>query len=138
MEDIIENKPIVQCVISNPDIDKIIEFKKFLSKKLKMVKIVNESKRLKNFDLKPSKNYYCDITSKDVSKGRAVLETCKYLNLKKEEIIAIGDGENDISMFELTPNSIAMENAVQNVKKQAKYVTLSNDEDGVANVLEKL
>ncbi len=138
LEDIIENKPIVQCVISNPDIDKIIEFKKFLSKKLKMVKIVNESKRLKNFDLKPSKNYYCDITSKDVSKGRAVLETCKYLNLKKEEIIAIGDGENDISMFELTPNSIAMENAVQNVKKQAKYVTLSNDEDGVANVLEKL
>lgn len=63
---------------------------------------------------------------------------CQYLNLSEEEIITIGDGENDISMFNITPNSVAMGNALEYIKKQAKYITLSNDEDGVAKVLEKL
>jgi len=41
-------------------------------------------------------------------------------------------------MFNITPNSVAMGNALEYIKKQAKYITLSNDEDGVAKVLEKL
>lgn len=138
LENIIENKEIVQCVISSTDIEKMKEFKRFLKETKQKIKIVNESKKLKNPELKPSRNYYCDITSQEVSKGRAVWEICKYLNLDKEEIITIGDGENDISMFELTPNSIAMGNALDSVKKLARYVTSTNDEDGVARVLEKL
>lgn len=63
---------------------------------------------------------------------------CEYLDLTGKEIITIGDGENDISMFNTTPNSVAMGNALEYIKKQAKYVTSSNDEDGVAKVLEKL
>ena len=63
---------------------------------------------------------------------------CQYLNLDEKEIITIGDGENDISMFNITPNSVAMGNALEYIKKQAKYITSSNDEDGVAKVLEKL
>ena len=93
---------------------------------------------MKNPELKPSKNYYCDIASGSVSKGNAVHAMCKYLDLKKEEIITIGDGENDISMFNITPNSIAMGNSLECVKKHAKYITASNDEDGVAKALEKL
>lgn len=138
LENIIENENILQCVFSSSDIEKLIKFKSYLENNFQGVKIVNESKKLKNLELKPSKNYYCDITSQSVSKGNAVFAMCKYLNLKKEEIIAIGDGENDISMFNITPNSIAMGNSLEYVKKHARYITTSNDEDGVAKVLEKL
>ena len=41
-------------------------------------------------------------------------------------------------MFETTPNSVAMGNALESIKKQAKYVTATNDENGVAEVLKKL
>ena len=46
--------------------------------------------------------------------------------------------QNDIYMFNITPNSIAMGNSLECVKKHAKYITASNDEDGVAKALEKL
>ena len=124
-----ELKKIVQVSVSDSDLEKMKKFKEYL----------------KNFDsnnekiaLKPSKNYYCDITSKKVSKGNAVKSICEYLKINTNEIIAIGDGENDISMFEITPNSIAMENAVPLAKEKAKYQTLSNNENGVAHVLKNI
>lgn len=138
LEKIVKNEEIVQFNISDSSLEKMQEFKKYLSEQFKEVKIENESKRLKNPELKPSKNYYCDITSKKVSKGNAVKNICKYLQITTDEIITIGDGENDISMFEITPNSVAMANAVPLAKEKAKYQTLSNDENGVAIVLENI
>ena len=138
LENIIEKEEIVQCVITSSDIEKMRRFKVFVKRDLKQAKIENESKKLKNPNLKPSKNYYCDIISKEVSKGNAVWNLCQYLKLNKEEIITIGDGENDISMLELTQNSIAMGNALDHVKKVATYITDTNDDEGVAKVLEKL
>lgn len=138
LEEIAEKEPVVQCVLFNTNIEKMREFKAYLEKEFNDIQIINQSKKLKNPNLPESKNYYCDVTSKLVSKGKAVQSICEYLQIKKEEIITIGDGENDISMFEITPNSIAMKNAQESVKKHAKYITDSNDEDGVAKVLEKI
>ena len=58
--------------------------------------------------------------------------------MKKNEIVVIGDGENDISMFKVTPNSIAMGNAVDDIKKEANFVTDTNNNDGLAKVLGKI
>lgn len=138
LNSIIENKEIVQCVISDRDFSNIKKFREYLNSEIPELKIENESKRFKNPELKPSSNYYCDMTSKGVSKGKAVKVLCEYLNISINDIVVIGDGENDISMFEETINSVAMENAVEEVKKRAKYITSSNDEDGVAKFLEKL
>lgn len=138
LKQIINSEKIIQCVVYNQDIEKMKKFKQNIEENIKEVKIINESKRLKNPELKPSKNYYCDIVSKHVSKGKAVEELCKYLEISIDEIIVIGDGENDISMFEITLNSVAMANGLDFVKEKAKYITKSNDEDGVAVVLEKL
>ena len=63
---------------------------------------------------------------------------CEYLSILQEEIITIGDGENDISMFNETPNFVVMKNALQDIKNKARYETPSNDEHGVAKVLKKL
>ncbi len=60
------------------------------------------------------------------------------LNIKKEESIAIGDDNNDLSMFEQVGYKVAMENAIDSVKQKADEITLSNDEDGVAIFLDKL
>ena len=54
-----------------------------------------------------------------------------------ERIAVIGDGHNDIAMFEQTPFSIAMGNASDEVKKRARFVTASNEEDGFALAIEK-
>lgn len=136
--EIADKEKILQCVVSNKDFEKMKEFKRYLSKLNMNIKIENESKRLKNPELEPSKNYYCDVTSLLISKGKAVKKICEYLNLKSEEIAVIGDGENDISMFELTENSVAMGNAIEEVKEKAKFVTTSNDEEGVAKYLESI
>ena len=138
LEKIAQLEKIVQVSVSDSDLEMMKKFKEYLKNNFKDIKIENESKKLKNPELKPSKNYYCDITSKKVSKGNAVKSICEYLKINTNEIIAIGDGENDISMFEITPNSIAMENAVPLAKEKAKYQTLSNNENGVAHVLKNI
>ena len=57
--------------------------------------------------------------------------------MKPEEMVAVGDGFNDLSMIQFAGLGIAMANAQDVVKKAADYVTLSNEEDGVAAVVEK-
>ena len=59
------------------------------------------------------------------------------LDMTKDEMIACGDGYNDLSMIQYAGLGVAMENAVLPVKNAADYVTLSNNDDGVAHVIEK-
>ena len=138
LKDIINTRKIVQCIVSNKDMEKMKKFKEYLHSNNIDLKIENESKRLIDNSLPPSKHYFCDLVSKKVSKGEAVKRICNYLGLKDDEIAVIGDGINDVAMFELTKYSVAMENASAEVKKSANYVTNSNDEDGVANILYKI
>lgn len=59
-------------------------------------------------------------------------------NLQKEELIAFGDGENDLEMLKEVGVSVAMENAVNEVKEIATMVTDSNEEDGLVTALSKI
>ncbi len=83
-----------------------------------------------------SADYYYEILNKQASKGAALQELADYLHLKKEETMAIGDNENDLSMLEVAGTSVGMGNAVDSVKNVVDFVTLSNDEDGVAHAIE--
>jgi hydroxymethylpyrimidine pyrophosphatase-like HAD family hydrolase len=73
--------------------------------------------------------------SEGVTKGNALKDLAEILKIKREEIIAIGDNHNDISMLEYAGYAIAVGNAEQVVKDIADLVTVSNDEDGVAKAL---
>lgn len=84
-----------------------------------------------------SLSFFLEVFSKDVSKGVALKQIAEHYGIKREEIIAIGDGENDISMIQYAGLGVAMENAPNNVKEFADYITLSNKEDGVSHVIEK-
>ena len=57
--------------------------------------------------------------------------------MTKEEMIAVGDGFNDLSMIQYAGLGVAMANAQEIVRQNADYMTLSNEEDGVAAVVEK-
>jgi hydroxymethylpyrimidine pyrophosphatase-like HAD family hydrolase len=59
----------------------------------------------------------------------------KYYGIKQSEMIAVGDGFNDLSMIEYAGLGVAMANSPEEVKEKADYITLSNEEDGVAHVI---
>ena len=73
-----------------------------------------------------------DIMASDISKGNALEILSKRLDVKLNEIMVFGDNYNDIEMFKCAGMPIAMENAVEDVKAQAKYITKSNNESGIA------
>ncbi len=75
---------------------------------------------------------------KGVTKKNAVEFLLKRLNISKEEAIAFGDNENDIEMIKYVGCGIAVCNATDEVKKSAKFITDSNNDDGVAKALNKI
>ena len=84
-----------------------------------------------------SQPYVYEILPKGNNKGTGLKKLAKKLGIKQEEIMAIGDGNNDIEMFEYANYSVAMENGTELAKKAAKYETDSNENDGVAKAIRK-
>lgn len=78
-----------------------------------------------------------EVMNKGVSKGNAIKILCELYDIDKNEVIAIGDNENDISMIEYAGMGVAMGNASDNVKEKADYITGDYLEDGVAQAIEK-
>ncbi|MCR3758694.1 Cof-type HAD-IIB family hydrolase [Clostridium felsineum] len=82
-------------------------------------------------------DFYFEFTAKGIDKAKALDTVLMPMGYKKEEMIAFGDGHNDISMVKYAGIGVAMNNAVQELKDEADEVTLSNDEDGIAHTLSK-
>lgn len=83
-------------------------------------------------------SYWTDITAPHASKGTAIQNVQKILNIKPEECVAFGDYMNDYEMMQVVGYSFAMANAQPEVKKVAKFETASNDEFGVMLGIKKL
>ncbi|WP_139902555.1 Cof-type HAD-IIB family hydrolase [Clostridium thermarum] len=84
-----------------------------------------------------SRPMFLEFFHNKVSKAVAMEKLGEHFNIKREEMIAIGDGFNDLPMIEYAGLGVAMGNAPADIKARADYVTLSNDKDGIAHVLEK-
>ncbi len=72
------------------------------------------------------------------NKGIALREVMKFYHLEKDEVMAIGDGENDVILFEESGLKIAMKNGTEELKQMADMITKSNHEEGVAAILEEM
>ena len=79
--------------------------------------------------------YYFEVLNKEASKGAAVANLAQHLGIDQDEIMAIGDNENDLSMIEYAGFGVAMGNAVPLVKEAANVVTKTNEEHGVAEAI---
>ena len=84
-----------------------------------------------------SEPYFIELMPKGIDKAASIERLCQKIGITRENVIACGDGFNDISMIEYAGLGVAMSNAQEVVKKAADYITASNDEDGVAKVIEK-
>ncbi|MBM6615919.1 HAD family phosphatase [Desemzia sp. RIT804] len=78
-----------------------------------------------------------EILAKGVSKAEALKKLINHLEIDATEVMAIGDGLNDLDMLELVGSPVAMGNAEPEVKKIATYLSKSNEENGVAYAIRK-
>lgn len=81
--------------------------------------------------------FYFEFTAKDIDKAKALDTVLKPLDITADEVIAFGDGHNDISIIKYAGIGVAMENAVADLKEAADEITLSNEQDGIAESLLK-
>ena len=82
--------------------------------------------------------FQIEVMNKDANKGYAVRALAKNLGITADEIMSIGNEKNDIPMLEQTGFPVAMANAVDELKKHAKFITKSNLQSGVAYAIRKL
>lgn len=118
------NDRILKAICISKDYDKIRKAKEEI---LTYDEFEVVSSNLNNFE----------IMKKGVSKGKAVERLAQFYGFSREDIICIGDAENDLSMIEYAGMGIVMGNAEDYVKHKADYVTDTNNNDGVAKAIEK-
>lgn len=88
-------------------------------------------------ELVSSEPDYLEILPAGVSKGQALISLCSRLDILPQEVVAFGDGLNDLEMLKWSGLGVAMANAHPELKAAAGYVTAGNEEDGVAKAIEK-
>ncbi len=126
------------CNISIKELKELISTPKILglcdpSKVDDSIKILKEN--FENLEITKSKPFFIEITLKGITKGKSLLSLNKLLNIDLENTYCFGDSDNDISMFDLNINRIAVSNANDNIKKRADYICKSCFEDGVYKYL---
>ncbi|OJT75988.1 hydrolase, partial [Clostridioides difficile] len=116
---------ILKCILFSENVDSLREAKE-------------EFKKQEDLEVVSSGKINFEVMSKGTSKGIAVKKFCDILGIDSEEVICIGDNENDISMIKFAGLGIAMGNATDEVKSMADFVTDTNVNDGVAKALRKI
>lgn len=120
-----KNEILKGVCVENSDKEKLLKAREELSKLNPELEIATSWKN--NFE----------VTRKGSSKGEAVKRLAEYLNISSEEVMCIGDSENDISMLKYAGCAIAMGNASDDVKKVADFITEANYNSGVAKAIYK-
>lgn len=129
-----------------PDVRKMFTEGKRSSDKVQAI-FLNDEDKLKawteivdtipNIEITGALENNIEVNAAGVSKGKTLVNLGALLGIEREEIMACGDGANDIDMIIEAGLGVAMENAVLCVKEAADVITSSNDEEGVAKAIEK-
>lgn len=118
--------PLPKCLIVG-DPNRLMQTEASLSQRLQGVISVYRSEP-----------YFLEVVPLGIDKARSLAVLLEQLGLTREEMVAMGDGYNDRSMIEFAGMGVAMANAQEPVKQVADYITLSNDQDGVAVAVKEL
>jgi Cof subfamily protein (haloacid dehalogenase superfamily) len=116
---------ITKFVIIDKDVEKVDRVREIIEKRLLGVETTKSDTNI------------LEVMKEGVNKKRALEFVCSYLGIDPKEIMAIGDNENDLQMIEFAGLGVAMENAIEELKKIADFVTQSYEDDGVAKAIEK-
>lgn len=128
---------------------KVKSFKDFVNFPATKCMILDEPKRLKEIEILLKKEYgdkytiaiskpfFLEITKPNIDKGIALEKLAKFLNIDIAQTIALGDSYNDIPMLEKAGLPVCVSNANDDIKKICKYITTSNNDGGMANLIHK-
>lgn len=119
------NEPVVKSLMVGPP------------EQLKDVESKLQKEFEEEFSIMRSKPYFLEFTEKGVTKGTSLNQLIQNCGIKREDVIAIGDSYNDLSMIEFAGLGVAMGNAPDDIKEVADFVTDTNMNDGVAKVVEE-
>lgn len=136
-DEIYNKNPITQITISHKDEDvmlKIIDEIKVINE----VSIINRHRFLYDKNYKYDGRVWIDVTNLDISKKDAIIKLLEFLDIDLKDSVRIGDDLNDLPMFLDEGLNVAVENAMPVLKEKADYITTSCEENGVANMIEKL
>lgn len=152
--DIANTEEIYRAAIANPhfvNMNYITNINQFLKSDVNIGKCVsfaesideittlkNDLNKIDGLAISSSFITNIEINNINATKGNILAKTAERIGIKKEEVAILGDSSNDYSMFVEFPNSFAMENAIPEIKKAAKYITASNLEHGVAKAIYKI
>lgn len=107
----------------------------YLNKIHKAMEYFTMDKRIRTFS---SWKYNFEMTSSKTSKGIALTHLCQILQIDLQDVAAIGDNYNDLSMIKVAGIKGAMENGVEHIKAMADYLAPTNNEDGAVKFLQHL
>lgn len=118
--------PIVKCLITG-EVERMAAMEELLKEEYG-----------KEYTISRSAPYFLEVQSKGIDKGKTVETLGNILQVPREELVVFGDSYNDLPMLEYAGLSVAMGNAVEKAKETAKLIAPTNDEDGVAVVVEQI
>lgn len=84
-----------------------------------------------------SEPFFVEVMPPNIDKAYSLSKLLDYLHYSRKQMICCGDGFNDISMLRYAGLGVAMDNAQLEAKRAADFITYSNDEDGIAHVIEE-
>ena len=120
------NVPIGKMFLFSEDVEMLQEIKKELDKN-------------KNLAVSSSLKTNLEVTHIRAQKGPVLKRYIESLGYTMDEVMVLGDSLNDLSMMEMDFGAtVAMENADEEIKAVAKYITKSNEDDGVAYVIDEM
>lgn len=99
-------------------------------------RLLASTKSIEDVYVTTSSPFNIEIMSINGNKGNGLKVMANYLQVPLEDTVAVGDQYNDIPMFKAAGFSIAMGNAEEEIKEMSDYITLTNDENGVANAID--
>lgn len=107
----------------------------FTDEPTKIKALQEKLSKLDGLNVDISKPFFLEFVKTGVDKGQSLLRLGEIVNASPDEIVTFGDSYNDISMLKIAGTSVAMENAVQDVKNITTHITDTNDNDGVAKFI---
>jgi 5-amino-6-(5-phospho-D-ribitylamino)uracil phosphatase len=91
-----------------------------------------------SFDAVFSHNTYLELLPKGADKAKALMDLAREQGIDPGEVAAVGDAQNDLGMIRAAGYGVAMSNAIPEVRQAARWITASNDEAGVARLIDRI
>lgn len=114
----------------------IVAFPKMVDRKALKTKVLAEVKTPVTVTF--SSDRYVEFNPAQVDKGRATLELAQRLNIRQDEIIAVGDNSNDLAMIQAAGLGVCMKNGLPSIQEQAQYVTQQdNNHDALQEIIDR-